>query len=114
MTDRSSARWRFAALAALVALLWACQDCPLVAVRVGALVVYVVGVTAVVPSLPTALAFAGLTALGGGVFLLLAVVAHVPLAGTLTGLLLAVVLLLGSRSAADRSGRGRRTGRRSL
>ena len=110
---RSGARWRFVVLAALVALLWACQDAPWIAVRVGGLVVYVVGVTAVVPSLAAAVAFAGLTALGGGAFLLLALVAHVPFAGTVTGLILAGLLLAGSWSAVARTGGRRRSGRRS-
>jgi hypothetical protein len=97
-TPRPQATWRLAALVVLVALLWACQDCPLLAVRVGALVVYVVGVTALAPSRATALAFAGLTAVGAGAWVLLTVLG-VPYAGTVTGLTLAVVLALGSARA---------------
>lgn len=100
-------RWRIAVLTALVALLWACQDCPLLAVRLGAVVAYPAGLALVVSSRAAALACVGLTVVGAGVFVGLDMAARLPFAGTVTGAVLATVVLLGARAtpAPPRSGR---------
>lgn len=90
---------RIAVLVALVFALWASQDCPATAVRVGAVVVYVAGLAILVTSRAAAVAMAGFTLVGAGLFVLLEVVADLPAAGIVTGAALGALTALGARSA---------------
>lgn len=119
-TPRPAPRWRFSVLALLLVAVFAAQDATSLPVRVGAVAVFVVGAALAAPSRATAVAAAGLTAVGAGLFVLLSMAAGLPFAGTATSIVLAALLWLGGRAAvrervpaqpADTPGRGDTGGR---